>query len=77
MARIPLILPVSYPKRIPPNATKIPIKMAGRVFPSSPAGFLIMKPIVYVTAVASWFELSKENGGVGCCPPLLRCLTSW
>jgi len=36
---------VTYPKRIPPKATKRPMRIAGKALPGSPSGFLMMKPI--------------------------------
>ena len=49
MAKIPLMVPVSYPKRIPPRDTKAPIRMAGRAEPGTPSGlfnsFMLEKTI--------------------------------
>jgi hypothetical protein len=39
MAKIPLIVHVSYPKRIPPKETKRPTTMAGNADPGTSAGF--------------------------------------
>jgi len=38
IAKIPLIVPVSYPKRIPPKETKTPTAMAGNAEPGTSAG---------------------------------------
>jgi hypothetical protein len=37
---------LAYPNRTPPNATNMPIKMAGHDFPGVPSGFLSIRPIV-------------------------------
>lgn len=38
---IPEIVPVSYPNRTPPNATKAPTQMAGHALPASSLGLAI------------------------------------
>lgn len=38
MLRIPEMVPVSYPKRTPPKATKKPMAMAGHALPGSSPG---------------------------------------
>ena len=38
IARMPPMVPVSYPKRTPPNATKRPTQIAGHAAPGVPGG---------------------------------------
>ena len=41
IARMPLIVPVSYPNKTPPKATNIPMTMAGHDRPGTPSGFCV------------------------------------
>jgi hypothetical protein len=60
IARIPPMVPVSYPKSTPPNATKRPTQMAGHALPGVPAGGLSW--IGILIQVARGLDVRCEGG---------------